>query len=88
MNQNISMNEKQIDLLTETIRKNGWCLPTQDVRVEVWSKFDQAPDLLKNYLCKDGSGYVRGYYDGVGIFYVMRYHLRDEEWRDSPSAPV
>ena len=85
MNQNDQMNEKQTELLIDTIGKNAWFDPNRSVRVAAWSKFHQSPDVLRNYLCKDGSGYIRGYYDGITL-YVKRFHLRDEEWIDSPSA--
>jgi hypothetical protein len=82
MNENAVIDEKQTKLLIETIGKNGWCGTDLSIRLDVWSNFTQSPDVLRNYLCKDGSGYVRGYYDGAGTFYVMKFHLRDEEWRE------
>lgn len=88
MNKNSAMNEKQTRLVAETISKNGWCGATLDIRLDVWSNFHQSPEVLRNYLCKDGSGYIRGYYDGQGTFYVMRFHLRDAEWTDPKSSPV
>jgi hypothetical protein len=87
MSKNTLLNDKQTKLLIETIGKNEWCLADPDVRLDVWSNFQQAPGLLKNYLCKDGSGYIRGFYNGQGTFYVMRFHLRDEEWTDPKSSP-
>lgn len=86
MDKNSSFNQKQTQLLIETIGKNGWSSANQTIRVDVWSNFHESPDVLRNYLCKDGSGYIRGYYDGLGIFYVMRFHLRDEEWADPQSS--
>ena len=85
MNKNALITEKQTKLLIETIGKNAWSNAT-DVRVDVWSNFHESPDVLRNYLCKDGSGYIRGYYDGAGVFYVKRFHLRDEEWSDPQSS--
>ncbi len=85
MNNNTLINEKQTKLLIETIGKNGWS-GAADVRVDAWSNFCESPDVLRNYLCKDGSGYIRGYYDGAGTFYVKRFHLRDEEWTDLRSS--
>lgn len=85
MNQNDQMNEKQTELLIDTIGKNAWFDANPSVRVAAWSNFHRSPDVLRNYLCKDGSGYIRGYYDGSTL-YVKRFHLRDEEWTDSPSA--
>ncbi len=85
MKKNPEINEKQIKLLIETIGKNAWGSADLGVRVVAWSNFQQSPDVLRNYLCKDGSGYIRGYYDG-GTFYVKRFHLRDEEWTDSEST--
>lgn len=86
MNEPFRMNEKQVKLVIETIGKNAWWSGDPGTRVDVWSNFHQSPDFLRNYLCKDGSGYIRGYYDGVGTLYVKKYHLRDEEWADAPSA--
>jgi hypothetical protein len=87
MNKNSAMDEKQLRLVAETIRKNEWCAADRDIRLDVWSNFHQSPDVLRNYLCKDGSGYIRGFYDGVGTFFVKRFHLRDEEWTDpAPSS--
>lgn len=85
MNKNELINEKQTHLLIETIGKNAWANDAS-VRVDVWANFHASPDVLRNYLCKDGSGYIRGYYDGAGIFYVKRFHLRDEEWADPRSS--
>jgi hypothetical protein len=81
MNENARINEMQTMLLIETIRKNAWS-SAADVRVDVWSNFHKSPDVLRNYLCKDGSGYIRGFYDGANTFYVKRFHLRDEEWTE------
>jgi hypothetical protein len=86
MNKNALINEEQTKLLIETIGKNAWSGAAPVVRVDAWSNFHQSPDSLRNYLCKDGSGYIRGYCDGDGTFYVKRFHLRDEEWTDSQSA--
>jgi hypothetical protein len=86
MKQNSAINEKQNQLLIETIEKNAWCGADPGVRVAVWSAFQPPLDVLRNYLCKDGSGYIRGYYDGTGTFYVKRFHLRDEEWTDPQSS--
>jgi hypothetical protein len=86
MNKNSLLNDKQTQLLIETIGKNGWCSADSSLRLDVWSNFLESPDVLRNYLCKDGSGYIRGYYDGAGTFYVMRFHLRDEEWREVKSS--
>ena len=72
MNQNALLNDKQTQLLIETIGKNGWCSADPGVRLDMWSNFPKSPDVLRNYLCKDGSGYIRGYYDGG------RYFLCDE----------
>lgn len=80
------MNEIQKQLVIDTIRKNGWWSADPGIHVEVWSNFRQSPDLLRNYLCKDGSGYVRGYYDGAGTLYVKKFHFRDEEWTDPQSS--
>ncbi len=85
MGNNVSLNEKQTKLLIETIGKNDWS-SAPDLRLDVWSNFHQSQDVIKNYLCKDGSGYIRGYYDGAGIFYVKRFHVRDEEWADPRSS--
>lgn len=85
MNKNDSINEKQKELLIETIGKNAWFDANPGVRVDTWGNFHQSPDMLRNYLCQDGSGYIRGYFDG-GTLYVKRFHLRDEEWTDSQSA--
>jgi hypothetical protein len=85
MNKTALIDEKQTKLLIETIGKNAWFDANPDLRVDAWSNFHQSPDLLRNYLCKDGSGYIRGYYDG-GTFYIKRFHLRDEEWTD-PYTP-
>ena len=84
MNKNAQINEKQTKLLLETIGKYAWS--GADVRVDVWSNFHESPDVLRNYLCKDDSGYIRGYYDGLGTFYVKRFHLRDDEWTDPRSS--
>jgi hypothetical protein len=86
MNESTLIDEKQTKLLIETIGKNGWCGTDLSIRVKAWSTFPESPDVLRNYLCKDGSGYIRGYYDGAGTFYVMRFHLRDEEWREVKSS--
>lgn len=82
------MNEQQRELLYDTIQKNGWCGDTVGIRLEVWANFRDSPDLLRNYLCRDGSGYIRGYYDGAGTFYIKRYHLRDEEWLEEIPSPA
>lgn len=82
------MNEQQRVLLKDTIQKNGWCGDGVEIRLEVWSNFRDSADLLRNYLCRDGSGYIRGYYDGAGTFYIKRYHLRDEEWSEEVSTPA
>ncbi|MCL5952366.1 MAG: hypothetical protein M1132_11700 [Chloroflexi bacterium] len=76
------MNEQQRDLLRETIQKNDWFGGDLNIRLDVWSNFHESPDSLRNYLCRDGSGYIRGYYDGAGTLYIKRYHLRDEEWTE------
>ncbi len=86
MNAPLRMNEIQEQLVIETVGKNAWWSGTPDIRVDVWSNFHQSPDFLRNYLCKDGSGYIRGYYDGAGTLYVKKFHLRDEEWTDSQSS--
>ena len=88
MGKSTALNDKQMQLLIETIRKNEWGHMEPDVHLDVWSNFQQSPDLLRNYLCKDGSGYIRGFYNSQGTFYVMRFHLRDEEWSDPKSSPV
>lgn len=82
-----SLNQKQMQLLIETIGKNDWSSAEQGIRIDAWSNFHQSPEVLRNYLCKDGSGYIRGYFDELGTFYVMRFHLRDEEWTDPKSSP-
>jgi len=82
MDKNALINQKQTELLMETIGKNTWFDANPSIRMDVWSNFRQSPDALRNYLCKDGSGYIRGYYDG-NTFYVKRFHLRDAEWTDS-----
>ncbi len=87
MSNTVLLNKEQTQLLMDAIGKNEWCPAHSDVRLDVWSNFHQSPDVLRNYLCKDRSGYVRGYYDGQGTFYVMRFHLRDEEWTDPQSFP-
>jgi hypothetical protein len=86
MKESILMDEKQIKLLTETIKKNAWFQVDPGLRLDVWSNLPQSPVVLRNYLCKDGSGFIRGWYDGAGVFYVMRFHLRDEEWREAEPA--
>ncbi len=86
MSKNAMINEKQTKLLIETIGRNAWFSGDPGVRVDVWSNFHESPDSLRNYLCKDGSGYIRGYYDGTGILYVKKFHLRDEEWSDPHSS--
>ena len=86
MNTNSTMTDKQTWLVIQAISKNGWCTPDQDIRLEMWANFRGASELVRNYLCKDGSGYIRDYYDGASTFYVMKYHLRDEEWTNLPSA--
>jgi hypothetical protein len=83
MSKDSGLNEGQIKLLTETVQKNGWASADQFIQFETWTNFSQTPNLLRNYLCKDGSGFIRGYYDEVGIFYIKRFHLRDEEWTDA-----
>jgi hypothetical protein len=60
MNKNALINEEQTKLLIETIGKNAWSSAAPVVRVDAWSNFHQSPDSLRNYLCKDGSGYIRG----------------------------
>ena len=86
MNKNTLFSEKQTGLLLETIGKNAWFDANPNVHVVVWSNVQPPLDVLKNYLCKDGSGYIRGYYDGTGTFYVKRFHLRDEAWTDLQSV--
>jgi hypothetical protein len=85
MNKNTLFNQKQTELLIETIGKNAWFDSNPNVHVVVWSNVQPSMDVLRNYLCKDGSGYIRGYYDGAGTFYVKRFHLRDEVWTDAQS---
>lgn len=82
MNAPSLMNDQQLKLVIETVGKNAWWRGAPRTRVDVWSNFHESPDFLRNYLCKDGSGYIRGYYDGAGTFYVKKFHLRDEEWAD------
>ena len=86
MNKYALIDEKQTELLIETIEKNAWFNANPGVRVDAWSNFHQSPDVLRNYSCKDGSGYIRGYYDGAGTLYVKKFHLRDEEWTDPHSS--
>jgi hypothetical protein len=86
MNEHALMDAEQVKLIIETIGKNGWWSADPDIHVDVWSNFHQSPDLLRNYLCKDGSGYIRGYHDGAGTLYVKKFHLRDEEWTDLQSS--
>ena len=83
-----AMNEKQTWLVIKTISQNEWCGANRDIRLAVWSSYPGSPEVLRNYLCKDRSGYLRGYYDGVGTFYVMKFHLRDDEWAEPQSALV
>lgn len=83
MNKNSLLNKQQTELLMETIEKNAWFDINPSIHMVVWSNFNPPLDALRNYLCKDGSGYIRGYYDGADTFYVKRFHLRDEEWTDS-----
>lgn len=85
MNTTNLLDEQQTLLLIETIGKNVWFEANPGIQVAAWSNFHESPDLLCTYLCKDGSGYIRGYYDG-GTLYVKRFHLRDEAWTDSQSA--
>lgn len=85
VSKNEQINEKQTKLLIDTIGKNDWS-SAADLRVDVWSNFRESQDVLRNYLCKDGSGYIRGFYDGLNTFYVKRFHLRDEEWADPRSS--
>ncbi len=87
MNKNSAMDEKQTWLVAETISKNEWCGADLEIRLDVWSNFHQSPDVLRTYLCKDGSGYIRGYYDGAGTFFVQRFHLRDEVWTEPQPSP-
>jgi hypothetical protein len=86
MNENPPMDAEQVKLIIETVGKNGWWSADPDIHVDTWSHFDQSPDLLRNYLCRDGSGYIRGYYDGAGTLYIKKFHLRDEEWTDLQSS--
>lgn len=79
------MNEQQVKLVRETIQKNTWCGDDLSIHLDVWSNFPDSQDLLRTYLCNDGSGYIRGYFDGVGTFYVNKFHLRDEEWTEAPT---
>ncbi len=88
MGKNAALNEKQMQLLIETIGKNEWFRAAAELRFDLWSNFRESRDLLRNYLCKDGSGYIRGFYNGQGTFYVLRFHLRDEEWTDAKSSPI
>lgn len=85
MNKNGQISETQTKLLIETIGKNDWSSAV-DLHVDVWSNFHDTQDVLRNYLCNDGSGYIRGFYDGKNTFYVKRFHLRDEEWADPLSS--
>lgn len=82
MNKPAGLTEAHTKLLLETIRKNEWARAEQTLALQTWVNFHQSPEVLRNYLCKDGSGYIRGYYDGSGTFYIQRFHLRDEEWAD------
>jgi|WetSurMetagenome_2_1015567.scaffolds.fasta_scaffold1614356_1 hypothetical protein len=82
MSKDSGLNEAQTQLLMETIRKNEWANAGQTIQFKTWANFSLSPDFLRNYLCQDGSGYIRGYYDGTGTFYLKRFHLRDEEWTD------
>lgn len=86
MDKNSALNEKQTWSVIEAISKNEWCGVTRDIRLDVWSNFRGSPDVLRNYLRKDGSGYIRGY-DEAGIFYVMKFHLRDDEWTAPQTSP-
>ncbi len=85
MNSYSLMNEKQVKLLMDTIVKNDWCGADKDIQLEVWSNLT-SPQVPKTYLLNDRSGYIRGYYDGKGIFYAMRFHIRDEEWVELQSS--
>jgi hypothetical protein len=85
MKNNAQINEKQTKLLIEAITKNAWS-NAADIRVAAWSNYHASQDVIKNYMCQDGSGYVRGFYDGAGTFFVKRFHLRDEEWADPLSS--
>ncbi len=87
MNKTFDLSEAQTKLLVDTIRKNEWVSKEQAFSLLTWADFHQSPEVLRNYLCKDASGYIRGYYDGAGIFYVKRFHLRDQEWTDPQSSP-
>ena len=87
MHSNSQMTNKLTWLVIGAISKNEWCGTNEDIRLAMWSEFPGSPDVLRNYLCRDGSGYVRGYYDGEGTFYVERFHLRDEMWtEEKPSS--
>lgn len=81
--ENSVISENQIKLLTETIEKNAWGSTHLGLRVVAWSSLLQSSDVLRNYLCKDGSGYIHGYYDGAGTFYIKQFQLRDETWAAS-----
>ena len=50
MNTNSAMNEKQTWAVIQAISKNEWCAPNQDIRLERWSNFSGASELLRNYL--------------------------------------
>lgn len=86
MDKNSGLTEAQCKLLSETLRKNEWASSDQAILFVTWANYHASPEVLRNYLCKDGSGYIRGYYDRTGTFYVKRYHLRDEEWADPNSS--
>ena len=42
MNKNSLLNDKQTQLLIETIGKNGWCNADLDIRLDVWSNFTES----------------------------------------------
>lgn len=86
MSDNNSLDEKQTKLLVETIGQNDWCEAGTRLKVDVWSNRHESAGAVRTFLCEDGSGYVRGLYDGQGTFYVMRFHLRDEMWTDPQAS--
>jgi hypothetical protein len=75
---NDKMTSDQAEALMRLINELGVCADVQCVQVLGWSRWGD-PTKLRSYETREGD-FVRGYWDGGGIFYVQRFRAGGLEW--------
>ncbi len=74
------MTGEQAEALMRLINELGICEHVQCVEVLGWSQATD-PTRLWSYEIPEGD-FVRGYWDGVGIFYIQRFRVGAVEWAE------